>query len=116
MIGESFGKLVQVGQHGEWDSDLSYNYVGVLVSEGKRIHGGCAMEGTEIESMGGRGSRRLGTGVLGKERSEEVAPVNRSQSLMPEKQTFSNSDEVMEGTIFSGGNKESFQSALLIKY
>ncbi|MFS7978774.1 hypothetical protein Hanom_Chr10g00919401 [Helianthus anomalus] len=37
MIGEKFGKIIQEGQHGEWDSDLSYDYVGILVSEVKRI-------------------------------------------------------------------------------
>ncbi|KAM0018385.1 hypothetical protein Hdeb2414_s0026g00673531 [Helianthus debilis subsp. tardiflorus] len=36
-IGEKFGKIVQVGQHDVWDSDLSYDYIGVLVAEGKRI-------------------------------------------------------------------------------
>ncbi|KAJ0600726.1 hypothetical protein HanIR_Chr03g0120451 [Helianthus annuus] len=36
-IGEKFGKIIQGGKHGVWDSDLSYDYVGVLVSEGKRI-------------------------------------------------------------------------------
>ncbi|KAJ0575090.1 putative RNA-directed DNA polymerase [Helianthus annuus] len=36
-IGGKFGKVIKGGQHGIWDSDLSYDYVGVLVSEGKRI-------------------------------------------------------------------------------
>ncbi|KAM0065069.1 hypothetical protein Hdeb2414_s0003g00110471 [Helianthus debilis subsp. tardiflorus] len=36
-IGESFGKVFHGGRHDKWDSDLSYDYVGVLVSEGRRI-------------------------------------------------------------------------------
>ncbi|KAM0019885.1 putative RNA-binding domain superfamily [Helianthus debilis subsp. tardiflorus] len=37
-VGECFGKLIQVGQHDCWDSNLSYDYIGVLIDEGKRIH------------------------------------------------------------------------------
>ncbi|KAJ0523334.1 putative RNA-binding domain superfamily [Helianthus annuus] len=36
-IGESFGKIVQGGQHDVGDADLSFDYVSVLVTEGRRI-------------------------------------------------------------------------------
>ncbi|MFS8013411.1 hypothetical protein Hanom_Chr14g01332641 [Helianthus anomalus] len=36
-IGERFGKVVKGGMHEASDADLSYDYVGVLVLEGKRI-------------------------------------------------------------------------------
>ncbi|KAJ0778460.1 hypothetical protein HanRHA438_Chr02g0094211 [Helianthus annuus] len=37
QVGERFGKIVQGGLHDDRDSDLSFDYVGVLVAEGKRI-------------------------------------------------------------------------------
>ncbi|KAM0050099.1 hypothetical protein Hdeb2414_s0008g00293701 [Helianthus debilis subsp. tardiflorus] len=37
QVEERFGKIVQGGLHDDRDSDLSFDYVGVLVAEGKRI-------------------------------------------------------------------------------
>ncbi|KAM0003564.1 hypothetical protein Hdeb2414_s0016g00484951 [Helianthus debilis subsp. tardiflorus] len=36
-IGERFGKVVHEAQHDRWASDLSFDYVGVLLSDGKRV-------------------------------------------------------------------------------
>ncbi|KAJ0570452.1 hypothetical protein HanHA300_Chr05g0178161 [Helianthus annuus] len=36
-ISERFGKVVHEAQHDRWASDLSFDYVGVLLSDGKRV-------------------------------------------------------------------------------
>ncbi|MFS8034672.1 hypothetical protein Hanom_Chr17g01583901 [Helianthus anomalus] len=94
-IGESFGKIVQVGQHDVWDSDLSYDYVGVLVSEGKRIQ-----EEVVVQWKG----RRY------RERGVEVSPVNRILSTSSENPTTPISNGVIEGLVFSGEAKESVKT------
>ncbi|KAJ0544828.1 hypothetical protein HanIR_Chr08g0342791 [Helianthus annuus] len=37
QVGEMFGKVVKGGMHDDRDADLSFDYIGVLVAEGKRI-------------------------------------------------------------------------------
>ncbi|KAM0025897.1 hypothetical protein Hdeb2414_s0021g00580091 [Helianthus debilis subsp. tardiflorus] len=113
-IGESFGKIVQAGHHEVWDSDLSYDYVGVLVSEGKRI------QEEVVVQWKGRKYRvwveeHIGDwepDFLGKERGVDVAPVGRSQSSSPEKLPVPRSSGDLEGTIDSGVNLESSHNVL----
>ncbi|MFS7960136.1 hypothetical protein Hanom_Chr08g00699651 [Helianthus anomalus] len=112
MIGGKFGKIIQEGQHGEWDSDLSYDYVGILVSEVKRIQ-----EEVVVQWRGRRYrvwvEEEIGEWepeFLGKDRGVEVTAVNRSQSPVPECQTGSNPVVALEGAMLSEGNKESSQN------
>ncbi|KAF5765351.1 hypothetical protein HanXRQr2_Chr15g0702771 [Helianthus annuus] len=111
-IGETFGKVVQVGQHEVWDSDLSYDYVGVLVAEGKRIQ-----EEVVVQWKGRRYRVWVAEEVgdwepdfLVKDRGVEVTPVNRPQSPSSEKHSSSESAGSMEGPSFSGGVMEGSQN------
>ncbi|KAF5799300.1 putative RNA-binding domain superfamily [Helianthus annuus] len=114
-IGESFGKIVQVGQHGVWDSDLSYDYVGVLVTEGKRIQEEVVMQwkGRRYRVWVEEEIGDWEPDFLGKDRGVEGAPVNRSQSAVTENPASNNPYGFMECTEFSvgnNGNKESSQT------
>ncbi|KAF5767451.1 putative RNA-binding domain superfamily [Helianthus annuus] len=107
-IGESFGKVVQCGQHDERDSDLSYDYVGVLVSEGRKI-----VEEVIIQWKGRRYrvwvAEETGdwdTEFLAKDKEEGVPPVNRNQSQASENTVNPVENVFMEGPEIVEGNKE----------
>ncbi|KAJ0764246.1 hypothetical protein HanPI659440_Chr08g0289971 [Helianthus annuus] len=106
-IGERFGKVLHGGRHDKWDSDLSYDYVGVLVSEGRRIQ-----EEVIIQWKG----RRYRVWVeeqtgdwepdfLGKDRGVETAPTINQESQSTEKVEQGDRNNFRATGILDGGTQ-----------
>ncbi|KAJ0948870.1 hypothetical protein HanRHA438_Chr01g0032501 [Helianthus annuus] len=94
-IGERFEKVMQGGQHDIWDSNLSYDYVGVLVSEGKRIQ-----EEVIVQWKGRRYTVWVEEQIddwepefLGKDRGVGAALMTNSQSQSSEPEDQGNRDQ-----------------------
>ncbi|KAJ0850978.1 hypothetical protein HanPSC8_Chr13g0587011 [Helianthus annuus] len=103
-IGGKFGKVIKGAQHGKWDSDLSYDYVGVLVSEGKRIQEeviiqwkGCRYRVWVEEQIGDWEPEFLGKG-----REVETPQINIGHSQSSEKAEYGEQDPLQSAGILTG--------------
>ncbi|KAJ0587121.1 putative RNA-binding domain superfamily [Helianthus annuus] len=107
-IGEYFGKVIQVGQHDCWDSDLSYDYIGVLIDDGKRVQEEIILQwkGRKYRVWVAEDVGDWEPDFLMKTRMEEPVPTHRSSSSPANSPVNSKLTMNKEGADLVEGDKE----------
>ncbi|KAJ0669596.1 hypothetical protein HanPI659440_Chr17g0702921 [Helianthus annuus] len=123
-IEERFGRVVQGGFHDVLDADMSFDYVGVLVSEGKRIQEEVVVQWKGrryrvwaaeevadwipdfVSKNRGLSDKEAPAGWNGSPITDEEVPVNRSLVQRPEISVRPSASGILESPTFTYTSKE----------